>query len=330
MSVLTVPSDHRPARALLARVADSLFWMARYIERAEQVARSLRITTNLLTDVGDLAADVQDRHWLGVLGLTQGSLDDQTPDLRGEVCRMLTFDESYDGSIIACLNRARENARAVRSDISAEMWETINQLYWHVRSDETRQRCEEAPEEFYQSIIAASSLFQGHTDQTLMHGQRWMFIQLGKGLERVDMTCRILESRLNTFEDVENQLETPIRNIQWMSTLRMCCSIEAYRRKYMGDFDPARVVSYVLIEPAFPRSIRFNVEAARDAIEGIRRMTKPEHLDPTERILGRLASQLAYADEDEIDATGLSNYLRKVRFDASSAAMALQETYFLK
>lgn len=318
-------------RPLLSRVAHSLYWMSRYMERAEHVARVLKINTNLLMDVGDLAPEIIDRQWQSVMQIT--SMPFTPPGeapLGSRVTQSLVFDPLNLNSLVACIGSARENARAIRSEISNEMWEQINQLYWTIRSDETRDRFAEQPDELLNLAMHGSMLFQGVTDQTLDHDQRWMFSQLAKSLERIDMTCRILDARNDALEEAEEQMEAPLRNIQWMAVLRMCCSIETFRRQFTGELDPLRVIGFVILEDGFPRSIRFNVEQALAAISAIRQATSPTNVDPAERILGRLAATLAYANDNEIANEGVKDYLRMIASETRTAAANVLQTYFLK
>jgi uncharacterized alpha-E superfamily protein len=146
----------------------------------------------------------------------------------------------------------------------------------------------------------------------------------------VDITCRIVEARVDAIQDADDQLEVPLRNILWMSVLRMCCSIEAFRRQYSSDLDPLTVVGFLILEDEFPRSVRFNVGTALQSIAAIRQATSPNATDPAERILGRLAAKLAYANDDEIDAQGMKSYLRQIMLETQAASVAVQQTYFSK
>lgn len=329
-STLTFPTT--PDRALLSRVADSLYWMSRYVERAEHVARVLKINTMILMDVGDVDQEVLDAQWRSVMRIT--NIDEATlpagSSLGDRVARSLTFDPLNSTSLISCFNHARENARAIRSEISAEMWEQLNELYWTFRSDETRQKFEEQPEEVYNTAMLGSMLFQGVTTQTLDHDQRWNFAQLAKALERIDMTCRIIRARSEAIEQAQDEFDSPLLNIQWMAVLRMCCSIEAYRRQFSGDLDPLTIAGFLILEDNFPRSIRFNVEQALTAISAIRQVTSPNSVDQAERILGRLRATLTYATADEIGERGVPAYLQQLLAECQAASAAVQQTYFLK
>ena len=273
-------SVHRPPRPLMARDADSMYWMSRYVERAEHIARLLLVHSNLLVDVGDLTPQLQEQQWHSVLTIMRsGTLPalPEAPDanivpLGHRIARYMTFDLENVNSLVSCLTRARENARSIRENISAEMWESLNTLYWSIRSDDASARFEDSPDDFYRQIMTGSFLFQGLTDQTLGHEQRWLFTQLGKYLERIDVTARLLEVKFSILMNAEDQMDTALRNIHWMAVLRSGCSIEAYRRRHLADMDPLRVASFLLLERKFPRSVRFCVgKAARGDRRGARR-----------------------------------------------------------
>ncbi|MGA2581696.1 MAG: alpha-E domain-containing protein [Tepidisphaeraceae bacterium] len=318
------------ARPMLARDADSMYWMSRYVERAEHAARLLLITSNVLIDVGDLAPSLQARQWQSLLTILRCSeLAETNGDIGQRVAQSLTFGETNTNSILNCLIRARENARGIRENISAEMWENLNMLYWSLNGDDAKARFEESPDDLYRSVMTGSMLFQGLTDQTLAHDQRWHFAQLGKSLERIDVTCRVIETKYEILKSFEQQLESTIRNIHWMAVLRSCCSIEAYRRNYLGEMDPVRVAAFLILEKDFPRSVRFSVGEARAAISGIREVAHAGLIDPAERILGRLEAQLDYAEMTEILAEGIPNYVQRIQAAVNDAALAVQQTYFL-
>ena len=316
---------------MLARDADAMYWMARYVERAEHVARLLLVHSSVLIDMGDLAPALVAQQWQSILTILRlPQLQGVNGDVSQQVAQHLTLDQNNPNSIITCVSQARENARAIRENISAEMWENLNTLYWSLHGEDVKARFEESPDDFYRTIMTGSMLFQGLTDQTLAHDQRWLFAQLGKYLERVDVTCRIIETKFNLLKASEQILESTLRNIQWMAVLRSCCSIEAYRRNYyMGEMEPFRVAGFLVLERNFPRSVRFAVSAAAVAMAGIRSQTRGSTIDPAERILGRLDAQLEYSQLDEIAAEGLGNFMQRIQTAISDAALAVQQSYFL-
>lgn len=325
----------RPARPMMARDADSMYWMSRYIERSEHIARLLLVNTNLLMDMGDLAPALLRQQWQSVITATRTTVPaamlDHCPDnaMGAKVARHMAFASDNPNSLLCCLTRARENARSIREGISAEMWECLNALYWTIKSDEVQAHFEEAPDNFFRQIMNNSMLFQGLTDQTLPHDQRWHFAQLGKYLERIDVTTRVIESKLDILDRGETTVEGAMHNVQCMAILRSCCSIEAYRRFDMGDIGPLSVACFLLLESNFPRSVLYAVGAALHAITCIRRDANAAAIDPAERILGRLHVQLQFAEIEEITGDGLPAYLRKVQEHCAAAALSLQKSYFL-
>jgi uncharacterized alpha-E superfamily protein len=322
-------SNSKPDRPMLARDADSMYWMARYVERAEHVARLLLVNSNLLIDVGDLAPALQARQWQSILTILRSADLPDGPDLAQRVGQHLTFNPDNPNSIMNCLTRARENARVIRENISTEMWENLNALYWSLRSEDTPNRFDDSPDELFRSVMAGSMLFQGLTDQTLAHDQRWQFTQLAKYLERTDVTCRVIQTKYDILKSNEQIFDSTLRNLHWMAVLRSCCSIEAYRRHYLGDMDPTRVAGFLILERNFPRSIRFSVSGALAAISAIRIGSRGNAIDPTERILGRLDAQLEYAELSEILTDGIPNYLTRIQTTVHEAALAVQQSYFM-
>jgi len=321
---------NQPARPMLSRDADSMYWLSRYVERAEHVARLLMVNSNLLMDVGDLAPHLQARQWRSILEIMR--LDELPPSrepLASRILTHMTFNAQNPSSLVMCLTRARENARGIRENIASEMWECVNALYLSLCGDDAKARFEESSEEIFRSVMTGSMLFQGLTDQTLSHDQRWLFMQLGKLFERIDVTCRVIEAKFNILRSAENKLEPALRNIHWMAVLRGCSSLETYQRSFVADFDPMRVAGFLILQRSFPRSIRFCVEQAHEAAGAIRATISAPSIDPAERILGRLSAELEYAEMTEVLSVGLPAYLRRIQAQIADASMAVQRAYFL-
>lgn len=342
MSLLATHEPQRPRMQmaeppLLARVADAMYWMSRYIERAEHIARVLLHNGLVLIDVGDLAPELKRRLWLSVLQTfsvhdepgAKLAMDAAEDAIDSAVCAFMARDVANPTSLLNCITLARENARGIREQISAEMWEDLNTLYWSLQGDDASARFIESPHEALRQVMNGSMLFQGLTDQTLGHGQAWLFAQVGKHLERMDMTCRIVESKFAVLRSIEQTLDAPVRNIHWMSVLRSCCSIEVYRRTQVGDIDADRIAAFITLQPQFPRSIRYCAAAAHEAMCQVRIGADPGRPSLAERILGRLDTQLEYTEPAEIAAVGVEAYLRGIRLAGAEAAEALSKSFFM-
>jgi uncharacterized alpha-E superfamily protein len=250
-------------------------------------------------------------------------------DIGNRIAQHMTFNGDNPNSLLSCVSKARENARGIRENISAEMWESLNTLYWSIRGDDAQARFDESPDDFYRQVMTASMLFQGLTDQTLAHDQRWLFAQAAKYLERIDVTCRVIEMKYTILQSIGGQMETALRNIQWMAVLRSCCSIEAYRRHHLGEMDPLRVATFLILERDFPRSVRYAVSKAQDAMACIRTETGTVSIDPAERILGRLNAMLEYAEPSEVLNAGIPAYVQTIQAQIHEAGVAVQKRYFL-
>ena len=241
------------ARPMLSRDADSMFWMARYVERAEHVARLLRVHGVLLTDVGDLTEDLEAQMWQTILvTFRSGELPEGDGPVGARIARHMTFDLNTPNSISSCIARARENARAIRESISSEMWECLNAIYWSVQADDAQARFEDSPDDYFYGIMTSSMLFQGLSNQTMAHDQRWNFTQVAKYLERIDVTARVIDTRFEVLTKMEAESDQPI-NIHLMGVLRSCCSLETYRRLHLADLDADTVAQFLILQRDFPR-----------------------------------------------------------------------------
>ncbi len=313
---------------MLSRVADSLYWMSRYIERAENDARILDVNLQLLLDLGGEADAMQ--HWAPVIAtLEETDLFDSLYETANEetVTEFLTLQQKNPNSIVSCLTLARENARTTREQISSEMWEQINRLYLFVQSNEARQLLATSPHEFFIRVIFGSHLFQGVSDATMTHGEGWDFIRIGRILERADSTSRILDVKyhilLPTGENVGGNIDT----IQWMAVLKSCSALEAYCKLYVSQVAPWKVAEFLITHQEFPRSIRFCVDSLDAALHRISGVDESRYANEAERLSGRLRSDIDYATIGEIFEFGLHEYLTQIQERLVEISNAMYATY---
>ena len=329
---------NRPPRPLLSRVAESAYWMSRYVERAEHVARVLLVNANSLLDVGDLPPEVEKQFWNGPLRIfmvhdtpqAKELLSSARENLGSKIARFLVFDEANPNSIYSCLTRARENARSMRESISSEMWENLNTLYWMIRGEDAAGRFDESASDVLKLVTNGSLLFQGLADQTLGHNQSWQFIQLGKYLERIDVTCRVIETKFDTLHAVQDDIESTERNMHLLSVVRSCCALESFRRNSGGEIDPDTIAAFLLLERAFPRSVCFCARHSHDAVRRISQQLSSVKVEAAEGILGRLYADLQYTPPREIEGTLLFPFLQKIQSATIDTALAVKKSYFLQ
>ena len=315
---------------MLSRVADSLYWMSRYIERAENNARIAGVNLQLLLDLTNPSEADPKQQWDPIISSLEenelfASLYD-SPDGKA-VIDFVSLQKKNPNSIHSCLTLARENARTTSEQISSEMWEQINRLYLFVKSDAAKKLARTSPYEFFKRIIAGSHLFQGITDATMTHGEGWDFIRIGKLLERADCTSRILDVKYHILLPSGEKVGGNVDTIQWMSVLRSCSALEAYRKIYVGQVAPWRVAEFIITHSAFPRSIRFSVDCFDAALHHISGSHETKYANEAERLSGRLRSDLDYVTIGDIFKFGLHEYLEQIQERLVEISNAMHATY---
>jgi uncharacterized alpha-E superfamily protein len=318
---------------MLSRVADALFWMSRYLERAETVARLLDVCFHLELDLHGVLAGPHELQWTTLAAiLMQNVPPAPQPGIAPQVALRdwLTFDLDNPTSIMSCISRARYNARGVRGSINSEMWKELNKLYWQLCDIEFVARAHESPYEFYAAVECGSHTFQGVCDATLTHDEGWQFIQLGKYLERADKTLRILDIQHQLLHELTDPTDAPLANLQWAAVLRSCNAFEAYQRLCVGRVEPERVVEFLLLHPQFPRSVRFALEAASRALSEIEGLVPGRAMSRADRTLGRVLNELKFAELDQVLASDLHGFLNGVWEHCAQVGRAVQEQYSLR
>ncbi len=311
---------------MLSRVADSIYWMSRYVERAENLARFVDVTFNLILDQPQQEAS----QWEPLVYITGDQEYYKThygkPNA-SNVINFIVFDTDYNGSIISCLNAARENARTVREAISSEAWEQINYFYHMVRDAAKSDGLSQTPPEFFDSIREQSQLFNGILDATLSHASGWHFSNLGRLLERADKTSRILDVKYYTLLPELNDVGTTLDDLQWSSVLRSVSAFETYRKEF-HTITVHRVVEFLVLNRYFPRAVQFCVNHADESLHAISGSPLNTYQNPAEQKLGRLKSELAYADVQSIVKLGLHEFIDSLQVKLNDVAEAIHETFF--
>lgn len=311
---------------MLSRVAESIYWMSRYVERAENVARVVNVNLNMMLEAG---ADVQ--QW-GPLVNTTGDHEDFKKRYgeanKKNVIKFLTFDPDNPNSIISCLRAARENGRSVREIISSEMWLQLNKFYLMVNEAASRKRID-SPDEFYSEIKLASHLFTGITDATMTHGEAWHFSRLGRILERADKTSRLLDVKYFILLRSVADVGTPMDDTQWASVLRSVSAFEMYRKRH-GRISPNGIVQFLVLDAEFPRSVRFCLNTARESLHAISGTEVGTFEKPAEECIDQLCCDLAKAQVEEIVYSGLHEYLDDLQTRMNQLGACVHQIFFAK
>ena len=314
---------------MLSRVADSLYWMSRYAERGENIARILDVNLQLMLDLPKLGPEEMKALWGPVLRSTGDHSDfyahykDATSD---NVIDFLTLNPKNTNSILNCVTNARENARHVREQISMEMWEEINRMYLAMKSQTLKKILRQGPYEFFIQVKNASHLFQGITDGTMTHGEDWDFIQVAKYLERADMTTRILDANDEIFIKQPAKSQTG-GTLQWSAILRSCSSHDAYRKFYVAQVEPDKVVEFLILNEFFPRSIRFCAQELNHALRRISGCKEEHFTNLAEKLAGRLVAELNYSALEDIKTVGMHKYMDELQIKLNTIGEAIFQTY---
>ena len=257
---------------MISRVASSCFWLNRYMERAEVTARMLSVNLAFQLDV-DLPHADRWRPLVIVSGQQEHYLE-HTPEEKLEDAdtaqEYLTWNPDNPSSIGSSIAAARENARRTRETISLEMWETVNDLWLWFGQKATRRLYKADRHAFYTELRNRCLLYHGVAEATMLHDEPFRFMRLGTTLERAGQTARILDVKHHSLGPTRADIETPSEAAQWLATLRFCSGVEPFFKRELQSFSGRAVADFLIFEQAFPRSVRCNLDRAKNLIRLIR------------------------------------------------------------
>ena len=289
---------------MLSRTADHLFWLARYMERAENTARMLDV--NYQTSLLPQSPEVAEQGWRALLSISELSQDYQ--DRYGEIDakRVKDFivrDERNPSSIISCLRAARENARAVRGALTTEAWETTNQTWLEFKRLIADGLLLRDPSALFEWVKFRSHLSRGVTVGTMLQDEAFNFLRIGSFLERADNTARLLDVK---FQAPEGGVGSSAYDFyHWSAILRSVSAFEIYRKVYSNVIQPEKVAELLILRSNMPRSLAHCLSRLVDNLDRVAN----EHSGETQRQAGRLHAELAYGRIDEILAGGMHEFL---------------------
>jgi uncharacterized alpha-E superfamily protein len=299
---------------MLARVADSLYWIGRYVERAEHHARVLKVMLNATLDRSEAAAQSA-KIAEAAVGASYGG----RPLSPLQLARTVALEGDASGSVVASLARARENARQVRDQITSESWERLNMLYLRVTGPRAVEAFADDPPTFLSEIVADLHLFRGAADATMSHGEGWRFMETGVYLERALLLARLLKSCFGAPESPDDPLSL-------VSVLRMACAIEPYLRVYTADVNGRFILEFLLFDEDFPRSLRYATTHIQQHLEHLGRGREAVRHDAL-RLAGRLHSRLVYVDVEDVAKRGAAELLTAVEDECREIHSAMYETF---
>ena len=310
---------------MLSRVADSIYWMSRYLERAENTARFIDVNLQMVLDL-----PIEQQQWAPLVAIT-GDLKSfkkkYGEPTESNVLQFLSFDKENPNSISSCFSDARENARSIREIISSEMWEQINRSYLMVRDAEQTDRMAYDAMSFLTHVKKACQLLIGATDVTMTHGEAWHFARLGRLIERADMTSRILDVKYFIILPRADYVGTPFDSHQWAALLKSASAFEMYRKRFY-HITPHDVAKFLMLDREFPRAIHYCLIKAEESLNAIYGTPRGTYNNGAEQGLGRLRAELNFASIEEIFHQGLHEYLDRFQGKLNDVGSAIYDAIY--
>jgi uncharacterized alpha-E superfamily protein len=311
---------------MLSRVADCVFWMSRYMERAENTARFIDVNQSLTLEA-DAGGGPQ---WVPLVDTAgdRALFEELHPSAeRDAVVRFLAFEPLNPNSIFSCLAKARENARTIRENISTEMWEEINTLYHLVKNAANDPLVVRSPYLFLNRVKLASLTIVGITDATMSHSEPWHFVRLGRLLERADKTTRLLDVKYYVLLPRPAAVGSQLDVVQWSALLKSASALEMYRKSH-GRIAPVKVADFLLLDRHFPRSVRFSLIGAEDSLHTITGTPEGTFSNKAEQLVGRLRSELDYTHVSDVIASGMHEFIDELQAKLNGIGEAVHSTFF--
>ncbi|MDN3670508.1 alpha-E domain-containing protein [Echinicola jeungdonensis] len=312
---------------MLSRVANSIYWLGRYLERAENYARFIDVNFNLMQD---LPSDLKEQWEPLVLASGDQPIFQSkysTPN-RKNVIHFLGMDKDNPNSILSSVTKARENARIIRENLTKETWEKINELYHFVKKGIEKEIWEkDDPRKFFNEVKNRVILLYGLAEATIARTEGWYFRQLGLYLERADKTSRILDVKYHILLPSPQEVGTPLDYLHWMALLKSVTGFNTYRRLY-GHIQPSNVVEFLTLNKYFPRSIYFCMKEAELCLRKISESPEEGYINQAEKSLGGLRSQLEFGDVNDLINTGVHEYMDNLQKKLNKLSIEIEKHFF--
>lgn len=315
---------------VLSRVANLIYWTARYLERAENMARIVDVNAHLVLDLHGQFAD-DPRLWEPLVHVSGGDalFRELNPGRATEqsVIEFMLFESRNPSSVLSCIRTARENARCIRDQLASEVWEELNTFYLALEGDRYARYTQAGPAEYLSVIKTRIQQFYGIAEAMVPRTAMWWFFELGRFLERADCTSRILDVKYFMLLPQANAVGSALDMIQWASVLRSCSGLEAFRKNRHGQLNLEHVLDYLVRDPVFPRSIAFSVEHAGQALDAILAEAPGDRGMAARAQLARLEAGLRTTVIPDVVIHGLHEYLDDLQLQIARTHEAVQDAF---
>ena len=308
---------------MLSRVADSLYWMSRYMERIDGILRMLKVNHYASQD------DRESFTWRPVLKIFSNLEEEQIADIEWngrKVLKYMVVDRDNPNSVLNMVTKSRENARSVQDNITKELWQALNEFYHVVRQERLESSLStDDPLTVLDSLVRQCMLYYGVTDSTMFRGEGLVFMNLGKYLERANQSAEILNVR---FNDLSYDLEKSTDTTYWKYILLSVSGYALYLKRYRSGFEARNVVDQVLFNVDFPRSVLYSLGQLHRHFSRLKDEQNAEGFAKVDFIIGKVRSKVQYSDMEYVSRMGLHNYLKEIAEDFDEIGSALNQSYF--
>ena len=291
---------------MLSRVADSLYWMSRYLERAEHTARLIAVK---LESMIEQSREDADSSWLRVVAaLSAEEYVPASPDAFA-ITQGLAFDRANPSSLLSSLGNARDNARQVREQLSTEVWGHLNRIYLRLQPVAAEDIWVHHPANTFREVMEELYTLGGVTYSTLSHGEGWYFLELGRHIERAQLTSRLLDLH---FGASRSAVAEPPKYFDWLVLLKFCTAFEPYCKAYTAAIKPEKIAEFLLFDAEFPHSVRFSVDRVCDALLRVAPGAPPVRRAAVERLAGRLKASVDFTQIEDLMSGSIAPFLADI------------------
>jgi uncharacterized alpha-E superfamily protein len=316
---------------ILSRVADGLYWMGRYLERAENTARLLLVTEEMSTEVYGLDEELARGEWRDLAEIFPGPplperATRHVSALTAATLQSLAFSPAHPNSVHFSLKRARDNARTVREALTVEVFVNLNETYQDLEAQAGRRLNDPTA---YRSALSAAHRgilsTVGAIEHTLTRDPGWLFLHLGESTERLYRAATVLRTKLPALVAPEPKVDLPLLHTRWRALLRGLSSLENFRQSSGARLEPLEVLHFLLFDPHAPRSLRYGTNAVKDVLD---RLSAAGHPNAPVRQIGRLAAELTYRSDEVIQRGEYITFLDSVLDGVTKTHEAVSALYF--
>jgi uncharacterized alpha-E superfamily protein len=306
---------------MLSRVADTLYWMSRYLERAEHTSRLIAVKLESLIEQTPEEAEIA---WGRVVSALSGkSFAPESLADGFEITYSLAFERFNQSSLISSLRFARDNGRQVREQISTEMWNRLNRLYLRLVPIDFTAMWNEQPGHLFREIVEELHMLEGTTYSTMRHGEGWHFLQLGRYIERAQLVSRLLDLHFGKA----SRAGAPPNYLDWLVLLRSCTAFEAYCKVYTANIRRDRVAEFLLFDAEFPHSVRFAIEHLTAALSHVAIGAPASRRAACERLAGRLKASVDFGQIEELMSGSIDLFLANISTQCEQIHDAVYAAY---